>query len=391
MAQHTTPKLRFPEFSGAWEEKKLGDVSNFLDGRRRPIKQSDRNNIKGIYPYYGASGIIDYVNDFIFDEEIILLGEDGENILSRNLPLAFKVTGKCWINNHAHVIKPNTKANIDFLTQVLERIDYTKYNTGTAQPKLNQDVCKNIFFKLPTLPEQQKIASFLSAADKKLEQLQQKKTLLEQYKKGMMQKLFSQQIRFKDDGGKDFPEWEEKELGEVGKVVNGLTYSPENINENGILVLRSSNIKDRTLTFTDNVYVSVESGKYNPIVENDILICVRNGSKNLIGKNAIINKENEGLAFGAFMTVYRSDFNKYIFHYFDTDNYRKEIDKNLGATINSINGSELKRFKIPFPSLAEQTKIAEFLTAIDAKIAAVSAQVAAAKGFKKGLLQQMFV
>lgn len=107
--EHTkkVPVLRFSEFDGGWEEKKLGDISEFLDGKRKPIKESDRLKIKGIYPYYGASGIIDYVNDYIFDEDIILLGEDGENIVSRNLPLAFKVTGKCWVNNHAHVIKPN--------------------------------------------------------------------------------------------------------------------------------------------------------------------------------------------------------------------------------------------------------------------------------------------
>src|SRR5690348_5308875 len=101
------PKLRFKEFKEKWTKKKLSDVSVFLDGKRKPIKESERAKMRGSYPYYGASGIIDYVNDFIFDGEIILLGEDGENIVSRNLPLAFKVVGKCWVNNHAHVIQPN--------------------------------------------------------------------------------------------------------------------------------------------------------------------------------------------------------------------------------------------------------------------------------------------
>jgi type I restriction enzyme, S subunit len=113
----------------------LGAVSQFLDGKRKPIKESDRARIQGTYPYYGASGIIDYVNDYIFDEEIILLGEDGENIVSRNLPLAFRVSEKCWVNNHAHVIKPNEFTDIGFLTHYLESISYLEYNTGTAQPK----------------------------------------------------------------------------------------------------------------------------------------------------------------------------------------------------------------------------------------------------------------
>ena len=157
-------EIRFKDVNGNdypdWEEKRLGEIAYFLDGRRKPLKGDDRAKIKGIYPYYGASGIIDYVNDYIFDEEIILLGEDGENILSRNLPLAFKVSGKCWINNHAHVLKPVKEINIDFLTECLERVDYSKYNTGTAQPKLNQEVCKSIPLSFPVLEEQDKISGF---------------------------------------------------------------------------------------------------------------------------------------------------------------------------------------------------------------------------------------
>ena len=120
------PELRFEGFDNEWIKKQLGDVSKFLDGRRKPIKSEDRSKMKGEYPYYGASGIIDYVNSYIFDEELILLGEDGENIISRNSPLAFRVSGKCWINNHAHVIVPNSDTNIDFLAHNLEKINYAK-------------------------------------------------------------------------------------------------------------------------------------------------------------------------------------------------------------------------------------------------------------------------
>ncbi|CAN5201934.1 type I restriction endonuclease subunit R [soil metagenome] len=186
------PDLRFPEFEGEWEEKRLGEISIFLDGKRKPIKSELRAKMKGNYPYYGASGIIDYVNDYIFDDDLILLGEDGENIISRNLPLAFKISGKTWVNNHAHVIKPNRDTDIFFLTINLERIGYKKYNTGTAQPKLNQEVCKIIPSYFPSLPEQQKIASFLTTVDTKIQQLTKKKELLKQYNKGVMQQIFSQ-------------------------------------------------------------------------------------------------------------------------------------------------------------------------------------------------------
>jgi type I restriction enzyme S subunit len=87
-----------------WSLRQLGDVVEFLDGRRRPVKDADRAKMRASIPYYGASGIVDYVNDYLFDEDLILLGEDGENILSRNCRLAFRISGKAWVNNHAHVL-----------------------------------------------------------------------------------------------------------------------------------------------------------------------------------------------------------------------------------------------------------------------------------------------
>ena len=135
-----------------WKLDLLGNVVEFLDEKRRPIKSSDRERITGVYPYYGASGVVDYVNDYLFDEELILLGEDGENILSRNLPLAFKVSGKIWVNNHAHVLRPHTGVNIDYLTAYLESLDYSQYNSGTAQPKLTKKTCAQIPVLLPPAP-----------------------------------------------------------------------------------------------------------------------------------------------------------------------------------------------------------------------------------------------
>jgi restriction endonuclease S subunit len=197
-------------------------------------------------------------------------------------------------------------------------------------------------------------------------------------------------LRFKDDKGNDFPEWEEKKLGEIGEIVSGLTYSPDDVvDEGGVLVLRSSNINERRLAFDNNVFVQTE--KYNPVNENDILICVRNGSKNLIGKNALIKKENAGLAFGAFMTVYRSPYNRFLFHWFDTEEYKKKVGANLGATINSINGSDLKKFKVPFPNVNEQEKIANFLCALDDKIENLEKELEELKSYKKGVMQAIFV
>lgn len=182
-------------------------------------------------------------------------------------------------------------------------------------------------------------------------------------------------------------DWVVTELGKIGQVVSGLTYSPQDVNDNGTLVLRSSNVQKENLSFEDTVYVDTDGLSYNPVIENDILICVRNGSKHLIGKNTLITKEVEGVAFGAFMSVFRSDLNNYLIQYFKTDIYNREIHKNLGATINSINGSELKRFKVPLPPRSERQKIATILSTWDRAIAKQEQLISAKHEFKKGLMQ----
>lgn len=182
-------------------------------------------------------------------------------------------------------------------------------------------------------------------------------------------------------------DWNTKKLGDLGEIINGLTYSPNDIHNDGILVLRSSNIKERQLVYTDNVFVKAD--KFNPVKKGDILICVRNGSKSLIGKNALITEEAEGYAFGAFMAVFRSDYNNYLYQIFGTDLFQKEIHKNLGATINSINGSDLKLFKLPIPPLAEQQKIAEILSTWDEAIANCKNTINTLKDRNKGLGHQL--
>ena len=162
------PNIRFPEFEGEWEKKKLEECVDFLDGLRKPIKSEDRKSEQGLYPYYGASGIIDYIDDFIFDGEYILLSEDGANIIDRNYRVAFIAKGKIWVNNHAHVLQPYDGFDINFLSETLERLNYAVYNTGTTMPKLNQEVCRNINLKIPATKEQNKIGNLLSLLNERI-------------------------------------------------------------------------------------------------------------------------------------------------------------------------------------------------------------------------------
>ena len=173
-----------------WISCTLQDAVDFLDGQRKPLESADRARRQGAYPYYGASGIIDYIDDYIFDEPLLLLGEDGANIINRSTPLCFIATDKYWVNNHAHVMRPKNGHNIKFLCELLESLDYTRYNTGTAQPKLNQEKCRGIELVLPIYEEQCRIADFLSSLDQKAEREQANLECLLLCKRGMMQQLF---------------------------------------------------------------------------------------------------------------------------------------------------------------------------------------------------------
>ena len=187
-------QLKFSDATGnpypEWTSCTLQDAVDFLDGQRKPLESADRAKRQGQYPYYGASGIIDYIDDFIFDEPLLLLGEDGANILNRSTPLCFIAEGKYWVNNHAHVMRPKAGQNIKFLCELLESLDYTRYNTGTAQPKLNQDKCRRIGLALPVYEEQCHIADFLSAFDQRTDKAQSILDYLLSKRDGLLQQLF---------------------------------------------------------------------------------------------------------------------------------------------------------------------------------------------------------
>ena len=182
------PEIRFDGFTNDWEQRKLGEVVEFLDTMRKPLEGAKR--ISGPYPYYGASGIVDYVDGYLFDEELILLSEDGANITDRNYPVCFLASGKYWVNNHAHVLKTKEGNENNFICNSLERKDYKQYNTGMAMPKLNQEVCKGIPISCPTFAEQKKIGDYFRRLDHLITLHQHKCDELQNLKKYMLQNMF---------------------------------------------------------------------------------------------------------------------------------------------------------------------------------------------------------
>lgn len=390
--------MRFSGFDDEWNEVKLGDISTFLDNKRIPLKEDDRKQIKGEYPYYGASGIIDYVNDYIFDEELILMGEDGANIVTRSSKLIFLAKGKYWVNNHAHVIKADNNINQYFLSESLERINYEKYNTGTAQPKLNREVCQKIKVKIPQFNEQNKIANFLLVIDEKLRLLEQKYQYYQNFKKYLMQQIFTQKLRF------DFnDEWRIRILNEItfyqeGPGVRNYQYTKE-----GVKLLNVGNFVNNALEL-DNTdkYISNEEayGKYKHFLvdEGDLLIAC-SGIKAEYFDEKIAFAENKHLPLCMntstmrFKSLDENTLNlRYLKYYFQTQSFKKQVFQVMtGSAQFNFGPTHLKYFKIPIPCLDEQIKIYQMFESIDIKILNIYREIMKVKEFKKGLLQQMFI
>lgn len=184
------PEWKFPEFRGKseWRIKPLGKICTNYDSRRIPITEKDR--VKGEIPYIGASGVIDYINDFIFDEDLLCVSEDGANLVARTYPIAFSISEKTWVNNHAHVLKFSHKYTQDIVESYLNMINLQDFLTGMAQPKLNRAKLDIIPIPLPEEEEQQKIAGCLSDVDTMITEQSNKVEQLKAHKKGLMQGLF---------------------------------------------------------------------------------------------------------------------------------------------------------------------------------------------------------
>lgn len=405
--QQNVPSLRFPEFEGEWNSHKLSEAWQ-VKGQRNRDNVYGKEHVLSVSGEYGVINQIEllgrsYAGVSVLDYHVVDTGD----IVYTKSPLKTNPYGIIKANLGPSgivstlyaVYKVSPEHSSKYWNAYFCLDDRTNkyllplvHKGAKNDMKINNDRVLIDPVSSPTLSEQRKIAEFLEAMDERIAQVTRKKALLEDYKKGCMQQIFSQSIRFKDDQGNDFPDWEEKRLGEKVQVLAGLTYSPDDIRENGTLVLRSSNVQSGEIALEDNVYVDLKTSKANMSKKYDILLCVRNGSQRLIGKSAIIKKHMENTTHGAFMTVLRGEDNLFIFQLLQTQLFFKEVHKNLGATINSINGSDLKKMRFFIPSSKdERRKIADFLSAIDTKIDLVAQELEQAKTFKKGLLQQMFV
>lgn len=272
---------------------------------------------------------------------------------------------------------------------------------GSGYKSLSLKNINELIIALPTKPEQTAIANALSDVDAliaALEKLINKKSAI---KTAAMQQLLTGKKRlppfdqlntgYKQTELGEIPgDWDVASLGNVGESIIGLTYSPRDVSDFGSLVLRSSNVQNNRLAFDDNVFVNMDLPDRVIVREGDILICVRNGSRQLIGKCALIDAKTSGSAFGAFMSIYRSKSSQFIFYQFQSNIIQNQINEVMGATINQITNKDMAAFKIPFPTdEKEQTAIANVLSDMDKDLEALQQRLHKTQQIKQGMMQEL--
>jgi type I restriction enzyme S subunit len=401
------PHLRFGEYNGEWKNVIISSISNKITDGTHDTPKSVNEGTPYLTAIHVKDGFIDFDNCYYLtknDHEQIYKRCNPErgDLLMVNIGAGTATTALVNVDyefslKNVALIKPNNSVvNSDFFSQVQRKNGLRlkhQLSSGGAQPFLSLKQIGKLKLNIPSLPEQQKIANFLSAADKKIQQLTRKKELLEVYKKGVMQQLFSRELRFKDENGKDFPEWEEKKFGEVAVFLKGKGISKSEIAVDGFikcirygelytlyketikLVHSRTNVPEKELVFSQ---------------KGDVIIPSSGETQLDIAKASCVLDEK--IALGGDLNIIRSEISGIYLAYYLNGALKYDIARlSQGVSVVHLYSSQLKLLKLTLPSLKEQRKIAVFLSAIDTKMEAISQQITKTQSFKKGLLQQMFV
>lgn len=387
------PKLRFKGFADTWHEKRLGEIfkinagGDIDDSHVSPI-QTDKYK----YPIYANAeknkGFYAYSDIYKVEAGTITIAGRGVNI-----GIAHARDHRFYPIVRLLVLTPLNNENINFGEYAINRINLFPESTGV--PQLTVPQVSGYTIGIPTLSEQQKIASFLSELDKKIHQLTRKKELLEQYKKGVMQQLFSGKLRFKDEKGKAFPKWEEKRLScylQVSKTKNkNLEYSKADVlsvsGEYGIV---------NQIEFQGRSFAGASVHNYG-VVENGDIVYTKSPLKSNPYGIIKVNRGKAGIV-STLYAVYKCKNNvsgEYLDFYFQLDfnlnSYLRPLVQKGSKNDMKINNDKVLIDPVYFPSKSEQLKIVKYLNAADLKIKNLHKQITQTKNFKKGLLQQMFV
>jgi len=385
------PELRFKEFTDEWKEKHLGEISDITTGNKDTQDKIDN----GLYPFFVRSDNVEKINTFSYDGEAILTSGDGVGV-GKNFHY---IIGKFDYHQRVYCIC-NFSSGVygkylyfHFSTSFYKRV--IKLSAKNSVDSVRRSMVTDMLIPLPSLSEQTKIADFLSKVDEKIEKTQKKKELWQKYQKGIMQQLFSQELRFKDDNGNDYPDWEEKKLSDVFKRI---TRKNSEHNTNVLTISAQQGLVNQQTFFNKSV-----AGKnlttYYLLYKGDFAYNKSYSKGYPMGAIKRLNLYERGIVstlYICFENTNKDADSIYFEQFFETGILNQEIEKiaQEGARNHGLlNISVTDFFSIPMlmPSLSEQKKIAFFLTAIDRKIELIEKELTGLKEFKKALLQQMFV
>jgi len=386
-------EIEVPE---GWSTSRLEDLCEILDSKRIPITKSKRE--PGDVPYYGATGILDYVKGYIFDEELVLVGEDGAD-WSAFAKTAYIVRGKSWVNNHAHVLRCKG-INSVFFKEYLNMTDLGSYITGTTRGKLNQESMRKIKLFYPPLPEQQKITDILSKVDEQIQQTEKIIDKTEELKKGLMQKLLTRGIghtRFKQTDLGDIPEeWNMKTTKETLYIKGRIGWrglKKAEFTKSGPYLITGIHFIDGKIDWDNCFHITMERYIESPeiqVKENDVLI-TKDGT---IGKVAFIDYLPDSASLNSHLLVLRplddSIYPEYLYYVLLSNLFKKHIESiKTGSTLSGLSQSNFEKFKFFIPSISEQKQIASILSKVDGQIKDNKSQLEKFKNLKKGLMQDL--
>lgn len=360
------------------EYKYLPDISENIDSCRKPITAKDR--IEGDIPYYGASGVVDHVRDYIFDEELLLVSEDGANLVMRSTPIAFSITGKAWVNNHAHVLRFKDKKLQVFVEYYLNHIDLSPYISGSAQPKLNQQMLNAIPVPIPSSEIIEKTVAILDRIVSIKKQREKELLELDNLIKARFVELSS--------------EWNIKETplcDYLDEITYGFT-NPMPDSESGPWKLTAKDIVDGHINFATARKTTQESfdaltAKSKPVI-GDVLL-TKDGS---LGRTAVV--EDERICVNQSVAVLRCNDHvipRFLSLLLQLPEYQREMTKNSGGgTIKHIYITKVDKMLVKIPTIHEQECFIRFVEQVDKSKSAVQKALEETQLLFDSLMQKYF-
>ena len=369
----------------------LEDSCEILDSRRIPITAAKRQ--EGSYPYYGANGIQGYVADYIFDDELVLLAEDGGNFGSKTKPIAYKVSGKCWVNNHAHVLKPKKGLNVDFLCYSLMFYNVDGLVNGATRQKLTQAAMRKMLLPDMSLDNQIKIVNQLNKVIAMRNLRKQELQKFDDLIKARFVEMFGDPI------SNNFG-WKQVLLREVtSKIGSGATPrgGKESYQTEGITLIRSMNVHDGRFEYKDLAHITDEQATQlnNVIVkEGDVFINITGASvarSCIVPSNALPARVNQHVAI--IRCIYGRLHPVFVNYMFLNDRFKRrllDIGDSGGATRQAITKQQLENLVVILPPMILQHKFAAFVAQIDKSKVAVQKSLDKTQQLFDSLMQKYF-